>query len=550
MNEKVLIIMSAILADHGTVASTNPGESGAHDSFYCYMFKALAEEEWRQTDHNGAKHFENLNLLANLVDGQKIADKNNSILPAIYTYFGQFINHDLSAPTATPLYLSSVRGHARDFAGSDDVVTAGADVVALMSPERPPNPDWLAKNIINQHPRPLGLHSLYGSGPNSKSAEIKELYDLGTMKFRLGQTFNDPDLNIPKDKLDTILDHDLVRAAGVAKIADRRNDENLVIAQLHLAFMLFHNQAIEVLKPKFADKMQLFDAARALVTRHYHHCILHDYLKHLVPNESAGSSINWDDKSAVPFEFTTAAFRFGHSMISSTYDYNGFFGESGLISETATLKDLFDFTSRGKMGQLNNQGSRANIEGKLPSHWVIDWARFLRATNVEGSGAEHIDLVLPENMVSLGDLATLEKMMMGLGSIAHRNIKRGYHRFMPSGQEVASKLGLTPLTHSQIASAFPRLPSQSVLTEAGFDRRTPLWVYFLCEAKLKGGNVLGPAAGAIVRGTITQLIRHNQANVAGLGGLNWKPEDSPLRLSNGHPITDIRTFLQFAGVLS
>ena len=152
-------------------------------------------------------------------------------------------------------------------------------------------------------------------------------------------------------------------------------------------------------------------------------------------------------------------------------------------------------------------------------------------------------------MAALGDLATVQKMESGLGSIAHRNLKRGYHRFMPSGQELAQKLGLVPLSPEQIRSAFTHHSAPNILTGTGFDRRTPLWVYFLCEAKvLADGNILGPAAGAIVRGTITSLIEQCRRLANGPGAQNWTPENSPLRLADGNPIADIKSFLQFANV--
>ena len=38
--------------------------------------------------------------------------------------------------------------------------------------------------------------------------------------------------------------HDLFRINQVAQIGDKRNDENLLIAQIHLAFLKFHNALI------------------------------------------------------------------------------------------------------------------------------------------------------------------------------------------------------------------------------------------------------------------------------------------------------------------
>jgi hypothetical protein len=361
------------------------------------------------------------------------------------------------------------------------------------------------------------------------------------MKFKLGQTVDEPSQSRPQHELDKMLRHDLVRKGDVVQIADRRNDGNVIISQLHLAFMLFHNKAIDVLKDPNLSNAELFKKARALVTLHYQYCIMHDYLKQLVPDETLGSQLDFREPNAVPFEFTTAAFRFGHSMISPTYDYNRFFSPGGLERGFATLKNLFSFTSQRGMNGLG---------GALPTHWVIDWERFFRPSQTQGSRAEPIDLTLPENMAGLNDLATLEKMAKGLASIAHRNLKRGYHRFMPSGQDVALALHLTKLNDQQIIGAFTHLEAGDILKETGFHIDTPLWVYFLCEAKIAGGNKLGPAAGAIIRGTITSLIKQSRLSASSPGPSSWTPHSSPLLLAGEKPILDIKGFLQFAGVLS
>jgi Animal haem peroxidase len=530
--------MSTILEGHGTVTTEKSSNAAGSNSSYCYLFEDLAHTEAELEPASCKAYFEDLRRLADQMDLHNPAENTASTLPAIYTYFGQFINHDLSAPTATPRYMDSISSLALKTDSRSEIVSAGVDVIALMAFERPSSPNWLVENIVNQHPQALCLYSLYGTGPLSSDLEICALYDQNTMKFRLGKTLDQPSPSLPQHELDKMLRHDLVRDGGVAKIADRRNDGNLIISQLHLAFMLFHNRAIDALAPLYPNKTLLFAEARKLVTLHYQHCVLHDYLKHLVPNEALGAGLQFSKPNVVPFEFTTAAFRFGHSMISQTYDFNRFFSKGGLAGKMATLGDLFRFTSKGRM-----DGSG----GALPTHWVIDWERFFQATQNHGSRAEQIDLVFPPNMAALGDLATPSKMESGLASIAHRNLKRGYHRFMPSGQDVAKKLGLVPLSPAQIKSAFPRASAAAVLTETGFDTKTPMWVYFLCEAKvLAGGNVLGPAAGTIIRGTISSLITQSRRSLLGSGAQNWTPQQSPLRLADGRSIVDIKSFLQFA----
>lgn len=530
--------MNTTISEHGTVveAAQHHDESG-----YCYLFHDLAKAESEHPFDTSSTHFDNLRRLADAMDTQALQPRQGTSLPAVYTYFGQFLNHDLSAPIATAVYMASVNRMAGN---TDEVVAAGPDVVALMTPQRPENPDWLVKNILNQHPAPLRLFSLYGSGPFSPNKQIRELYDPDTMKFRLGRTFDDPGSNLPQSELDKMLRHDLVRDANVAKIADRRNDENVILGQLHLAFMLFHNKAVDALRRPNSKPEQLFMQARVEVTRLYQYCIVHDYLKQLVPDASLGSKVQSEIKDAVPFEFTTAAFRFGHSMVSSHYDYNRFFGGVGPESKPASLEQLFKFTSRRNMGGT----TPGNFQ--LPTHWVIDWERFFNITNHESSGAELIDVTVPGALMNPGDVSVHSKMSAGLTSICHRNIKRGYHRFMPSGQQMAKRLGVERLSPDEIRNSFTNQSARAILSETGFDKQTPPWVYFLCEAKVKAdGKTLGPTAGAIVRGTIMGLLQQNPDSAVSCNNGRWTPELSPLRLDNGGTIKDIKTFLQFAGVL-
>ena len=63
----------------------------------------------------------------------------------------------------------------------------------------------------------------------------------------------------------------------------------------------------------------------------------------------------------LPLEFTVAAFRFGHTMIRETYDYN-------LNFPDATLDLLFTFTAlSGQLGEFKT----------LPDNWIIQWERFI-----------------------------------------------------------------------------------------------------------------------------------------------------------------------------
>ena len=66
-----------------------------------------------------------------------------------------------------------------------------------------------------------------------------------------------------------------------ALIPDPRNDENLVVAQTHLAFIRFHNRVVDTLAPG-CRRRELFSRPRKKVVRHYQWMIQTDFLPRIV----------------------------------------------------------------------------------------------------------------------------------------------------------------------------------------------------------------------------------------------------------------------------
>ena len=63
----------------------------------------------------------------------------------------------------------------------------------------------------------------------------------------------------------------------MALIADPRNDENLIVAQTHLAMIHFHNRVLDK-QPASVPDTQKFTRARKRVSLHYQWMVRHDYL--------------------------------------------------------------------------------------------------------------------------------------------------------------------------------------------------------------------------------------------------------------------------------
>ncbi|MFN3282187.1 MAG: peroxidase family protein, partial [Tabrizicola sp.] len=416
------------------------------------------------------------------------------------------------------------------------------------------SPEVILANFVNEQAEPLALDSLYGDGPDSADPEIRALYARDRKRFRLGRTRREPDqFFIDKGRDPARIHHDtdapdILRRDGQPLIADRRNDENLIVSQLHLALMLVHNKAVAALEPDTPDPATCFAKARHLVTLHYHWLILHDFLANLLAPDSlriplADRAQKLPAPRLVPLEFTTAAFRFGHSMVGTTYDFNRNFGRGGRIERRgARLQHLFDFTTQRNMGQ---PGLAETLQ--LPDHWVIDWNRMTRTPRGPG-GAERIDLTFPPEMLN----AMGSSEIAAHGSILFRNLMRGYHRRIAFGQELARACGLEALDEDQLREALPEgAPGvqglRELAEELGMLAETPAWLYVLAEARHHGaGERLGPMASEIIADTIIGLMRHMPQSILNHQDGAWHPGQSPLKGPGNRALTSLRAFLRFA----
>ena len=159
------------------------------------------------------------------------------------------------------------------------------------------------------------LDSVYGGG----YLATPQFYDpADPVKFRVesGGLFED----LPRD------------AATRAIIPDFRNDENLMIAGLHAAFLLFHNHAVDYVRAQgeLSDPKEVFAEARRLTTWHYQWMIVHEFLPLFVGQKMVDDVLangpNFYSpglrKAFMPVEFQTGTYRMGHSMVRPSYRAN------------------------------------------------------------------------------------------------------------------------------------------------------------------------------------------------------------------------------------
>lgn len=413
-------------------------------------------------------------------DNQPDGVNNNPNLPAGYTYLGQFIDHDITFDKTEPFSTNELS----------------------------------LEDIKNGRSPSLDLDSLYGMGPK---LDRKKLYEDDNVHFRIGSTAKVGDIDeFPND----LPRGDDPSNLKLASIGDERNDENLVVAQTHLAFLKFHNYVVDRLAGNGLSGDAIFEEARKKVVQHYQHIILHDFLNRIIDESILNDvltngckffKLTPDDEPIMPIEFSVAAYRFGHSLVRQSYKWNR-------VIQEMSLRDLFTFTGfRGDLG-----GSQS-----LPSNRIIDWRLFYNFDGIEGM----INLP-PHNVTRRIDtfLAIDLKKLSGfpintpdyLLSLAVRNLLRGKKMCLPTGQTVAEIIGVQPLTENQIAMG----AHKSILEKYGFHQRTPLWYYILKEAEMlmppNKGVRLGKVGSTIVAETFVGLIGKSKISV--LSENDWKPD--------------------------
>jgi len=423
-------------------------------------------------------------LAAAMTDVTPQDASGDSQVPAGITYLGQFIDHDIT------------RDKTQGFPEIDDVKT----IEQARSPS-------------------LDLDSLYGMGPVMQQELYDPLFPPERARFVIGKTSAvETPLGQGLGMAPTLLPHDLPRNGDrSAIIGDPRNEENLVIAQTHLAFLKFHNAVMAVTpgpqqppkggyetccysRPDGGDT--LFHRAQKLVRYHYQWIVLHEYLESIV---SAGAVADVlangrqfyefpEGEPFMPVEFSVAAYRFGHSMIRERYDWNRTFNNDGPPALTdGSLLLLFLFTGGGGFAPPG-----AHVA--LPSNWIIDWRRFFdfgRADLVNAT--RKMDTHISPMLHTLPSPSVVDAPPI---SLPERNLKRGSRVGLPTGQDVADAMGVTPLTQAEMTSG----PQGEVVKEHGFDQKTPLWYYVLKESEINGGERLGEVGSRILAEVFVGLM--------------------------------------------
>jgi hypothetical protein len=486
---------------HGVVRGANLSRSSLlFGGPFGRIFRALPPADFGVDDAHSLAALKvlagKMTSVADPADPKDGPDAEESGIPAAYTYFGQFIDHDLTFDPASSLQKQN-------------------------------DPDAL---VDYRTPR-FDLDNVYGRGPDDQPY----LYEDGR-SFLLGRQLTGAATN-PRAK-------DLPRsqvtvdsAKGIDKraiIGDPRNDENVIVSQLQGLWHRFHNKLA-------ADNPDWdFTRVQREVRFHYQWVVLNDFLPTVVskdvidqvlPHMSKKSNIvahaphlnfyHCRTETFMPLEFSAAAYRFGHSMVRPGYRLSETIGPLSIFA-TDPLKALTGFR-------------------EFPNTWAIDWNLLIDLQPRDPADTTRTQLAYRIDTSLVNPLGNLPRSVAFDPSVlAQRNLERGWRMRLPNGQAVARAMGLKPLTDDHILiGKFTGDMGDIIGTidsiDPAFKNNCPLWTYVLAETvetdvsikttkgdkKIKTRR-LGPVGGRIVAETFVGLLLGDSSSYFSLDPL-WTP---------------------------
>jgi hypothetical protein len=471
-------------------------------------------------------------VTANKDHNDSFGENPSEKLTSGFTFLGQFVDHDITFDTTT------LDEQQADPDATTNFRTPRYDLDAIYGRGPSLDPQFYDPNdrdkflIVKTPYTTIRTHTL-------KTTEYT--YDVP----RVGP--NDPD----------------GRPEGKAIIADPRNDQTLIVLQIHVALQMFHNRLVDYMRALKVPRSSVFESARRMARWHYQWIVTHEFLPAIagpmadaVYKETTGApkiNINYykptnkEQRPFIPVEFSVAAYRFGHSIARPRYTVRDYITDNG-TSVAVSSVPLFSDTE-----PIDN---KMNGSRPIPPRLRLQWSKFFNKAGVAPTArpVRVFDANLSDALFHLPLTALPDSNPMG--GLAARNLLRGKKMGLPSGQQVARLMGVTPLTNTQLSwnhRIYVRIPIvnnkvevlwppygpgefdeenqtlKPLLADPGWNGESPLWFYILKEAELVGdgtaggkGRTLGPVGGRIVAEVLVGLLQRDLNSYLYLDP-KWKP---------------------------
>ena len=415
---------------------------------------------------------------------------------------------------------------------------------------------------LNTRTPALDLDSVFGGGPGLRP----DLYE------------SNPDGSVgPKLKIGTGGVHEDVPripngdGSYSALLGDPRNDENVIIAGLQCAHILFYNRVLDELASfdlrafpsarhgHYSNRYVAFLIAREVTLWHYQWLLVNEHLPQIAGRDVVGDVLRRGNRiyrppqgdAFMPIEFGAAAYRFGHSMVRPSYRANF---TSGTGDSSGPAADpLFALVFDANQPRFSDPVTydRDDLLGGFPApRRYIGWQTFFDLGDGQVKNNKKIDTTISSVLFTLPVPAIAPHTQTAPVVLPQRNLLRQLTWGLPSGQAVARAIGVDALDRADLADI--------ASVYAPFARRTPLWYYILAEAKATtGGLHLGPVGGRIVTETLIGLLRADPTSYLAINprfspflGTDLKLGPTPDSSITGNRSYTRAHFLHYAGVVS
>lgn len=247
-------------------------------------------------------------------------------LTDLFWTFGQFIDHDLGLTPVTEIADKNQPGFSKNSRSSDEAlpISIPGDDYYFNETEMEFERTTLFKD------RRRGLHE----NQHSSYADLGQVYGLDYLRARALRSFSGGKLKVsegdlpPFNKIDgpgalrAKVDNAPDAGDHLFAVGDIRGNEQTLLLAMHIIWMREHNKVCDELAaafPRWHDE-HLYQTARAIVIAEYQSIVYDEWLPLLLGEGVVPSSDYVYDANIDPSImaiFSTAAFRFGHTMVGS-----------------------------------------------------------------------------------------------------------------------------------------------------------------------------------------------------------------------------------------
>jgi hypothetical protein len=456
-----------------------------------------------------------LHALYNLLPNRLPADNNKT--PSGYTYLLQLVAHDLVATTVPFWSAAETATESRNVRGTglrlDTLYGGGPTTCPIAFKPAGGQPDFRTE---------LRLGKVAGTDLSGPATATWPLRDLPRVELNAAAQPSSNFANwLSPSNLGTSDD------ASEVYIADIRNDDNIILAQLVVLFAIMHNAIARKLSAAGAGAP--FAIARIFMLKMYYAIIRHDLLSLLLCPEVYGilskrsaASDQWLWKSEkIPLEFTHGVFRVGHAMVRPSYQFNA--------GNRFTIYDVVGGPNFG-----------ASTRQPLPPEWILEWCRFFEL----GPTAPNYSLKLGARHQSSLDFGHVLPPVAGdtPGTLSERDwlsaAAAQTWRLEALLHEVHTKYDTLPFLGAddiqtwltELLAAAPGMQQDKLLIQSDIARLTsdlPLPLFVLLEAeKQSAGSHLGTLGSIIVGEVLFRRLAEEEQRLDALFKIASEHADS------------------------